>query len=143
MNNDSMTGRAAKYADAEQAQIDDATVTPSGIDPADYAVHVRQEMPETGVARCIKLSSANPWLPLLPQDPNRQSAVILAIDNDVYICSSLETAMLSAGAATYAHAFYLPAGTPIPISNRGAYWVACTTTASTSRVSVLINRNES
>jgi hypothetical protein len=47
-----------------------------------------------------------------------------------------------AGSDTGTDGFYLPAGIAVPIANQGAFWVACTTTSTSTRVSVIISRNE-
>ena len=106
------------------------------------AVPVRNESPAQGNARCISLSAANPVLLLLPQDPRRRSAILLAPDNDVYLASSPELAQTAQGSASSGQAFYLPAGVPVPVVNKAALWAAATTTASTSRVSVLISKDD-
>jgi hypothetical protein len=95
--------------------------------------------PETGTARTVTLSAANPALPLLPADTTRRSAVILAVDNDVYLSSDPGQAMTAAssGGATAEGVFYLPAGIGVPWQNTGVLWVAATTTATSSRVSVM------
>lgn len=105
-------------------------------------VPVRNESPARGTARCIRLSAANQVLPLLPQDPRRRHALVLAVDNDVYLCGSLETAQAVAGSTTAADGFYLPKGIAVAIVNKAAHWVAVTTTAAPSRVSVLINQDD-
>ena len=106
------------------------------------AVPVRNETPAQGNARAIILSAANPVLPVLPQDPRRRTALLLAVDNDVYLASSLELAQAAQGSAASGQAFYLPAGVPIPVVNKSALWAASTTTATPSRVSVLISKDD-
>ena len=134
-NNDSMMGRAAKYAEVE--------VEPQEVPAEELGdIHVKVDPPEMGTARCVTLSANNPWLPILGQDPTRKSAVLLAVDNDVYVTSSKEIAMELAGSTTGTDGFYLPAGIAIPVDNQSAYWVACTTTATSTRVSVLVSRDD-
>lgn len=119
------------------------------VDPVDVAlpepfvaIPVRDEAPALAVARCVNLGSANPVRLLLPQDPRRRRAVVLAIDNDVYVASSLELAQAVEGAATGSDAFYLSKGVPLPVTTKAALWVACTTTGSASRVSVLVEKDD-
>jgi hypothetical protein len=106
------------------------------------AVRVRDEQPDLGIPRTFTLSSANPAAQLLPADPGRRSAIILAVDNDVYIGNSLGNVQNVSGGATGAGSVcYLPAGTPIPILNTAAWYVAITTSSGNSRVSVLISKD--
>lgn len=96
---------------------------------------------DQGIPRTVALSGSNPFRPLLPQDPSRRRAVVLAADNDVWICSSLEIAQAVAGTATGSDAFYLPKGIAVDIRNHSACWVAATTTSTGSRVSVLVEKD--
>ncbi len=105
------------------------------------AIRVRPESPDAGIARTVTLSSANPVAQLLPRDETRRSAVILAVDNDVWISYNQGTAEDLSGTSTAGGAFYLPAGIGIPIDNRGQIWVSPTTFATNSRVSVLVGRD--
>lgn len=118
-------------------------------DPAESAlpepmigVPVRDEAAALGNWRVVKLSGANPVKQLLPQDPHRRSAVVLAVDNDVYVASSPELAGNDQGTTTGSSGFYLPKGVPIPVRNKAACYAAATTVASVSRVSVLVERND-
>jgi hypothetical protein len=131
---------------AKMASQDLAAPPEAGYDdslPETYpVVSVRDESPAQVVARCVTLSSANPVKALLPQDPRRRSAVLLAVDNDVYVASSLELAQAAEGSTSSEAAFYLPAGVGIPVVSKGALWCAATTTASISRISVLISKDD-
>lgn len=95
--------------------------------------------PEIGGARTVTLSANNPALPLLPRDTTRRSAVILAVDNDVYLSNDPGQAMTAAasGGATAEGVFYLPAGIGLPWQNTDQLWAAATTTGTSSRVSVM------
>lgn len=95
--------------------------------------------PETGTARTITLSPNNPVLPLLPRDTTRRSAVVLAVDNDVYLSSDpgQATTAAASGGATAEGVFYLPAGIALPWQNTDQLWAAVTTTGTSSRVSVM------
>lgn len=108
------------------------------------AIPVRDEAPALAVARCVTLSASNPVKLALPQDPRRRSAVLLAVDNDVYIAASKELGEEAAnsGGATSEYAFYLPAGIGIPVVSKAALWAAVTTTSTSSRLSVLINKDD-
>jgi hypothetical protein len=95
--------------------------------------------PDTGGARTVTLSANNPVLPVLPRDTTRRSAVILAVDNDVYLTSDPGQAANAAasGGATAEGVFYLPAGIGVPWQNTDQLWAAVTTTGTSSRVSVM------
>lgn len=134
---------------AKQAEVTQLAGQVPLVDPVEAAlpepapaVPVRDEAPAQSIPRCITLSAANPVLPLLPQDPRRRSAVVLAVDNDVYIAGSADLANAAQGSPASPHAFYLPAGIAVPVDTKAASWVACTTTATSSRVSVLINKDD-
>lgn len=95
--------------------------------------------PEIGGARTVTLSTNNQVLPLLPRDTTRRSAVILAVDNDVYLSADPGQAQNAAasGGATAEGVFYLPAGIALPWGNTDQLWAAVTTTGTSSRVSVM------
>lgn len=126
----------ARAADQETPLEEVRTVT--GYDLP--AVRTAEELPALGRGYVIVLGPANPVLRLLPQDPQRRSAVVLAVDNDVYIGDSKEnvTAAQAAGTAGTT-AMYLPAGIALPVSNKAAWYAGATTTGTSSRVSVLIS----
>lgn len=105
-------------------------------------VSVRNESPAIGIGQCISLSTAESVKLILPQDPRRRHALLLAVDNDVWIAGSREVAQLAEGSTAGSFAFYLPKGVPVPIINKGAWWVAATTTASVSRISVMVDRDD-
>ena len=54
----------------------------------------------------------------------------------------LEMAEAAAGSATSVTAAYLPACIGIPIDNRSAWWAAATTTATNSRVTIIVSKDE-
>jgi hypothetical protein len=105
-------------------------------------VPVRVETPAQGVGNVVTLSTANPVLQLLPQDPRRRGAVVLAVDNDVYISHSRDLAAFTQGTATGTQAGYLPAGIGVPINSKNAWYVAATTLATSSRVTVFVFKDD-
>lgn len=110
--------------------------------PVPYtAVRVRPEPPGLGTARTVTLSSANPVLPLLGQDGQRRDCIVIAVDNDVWLATDQGLAQQVAGGGSAEGAFYLPAGIGLPLTFQGQLWTACTTTATSSRVSVLITKD--
>lgn len=112
-----------------------------------YLVATRSDMPEETIPRTLVLGASNPYLAALPRDMRRRRAVIVAIDNDVILAESKELAQavatLVAGgtaAAALSTGFYLPKGVALPLESRDWMFAAATTTASTSRVSVVVER---
>lgn len=133
------TARKAKAAAAAHAE---AGMTASGdAPPASRPVPVREALGSLGSARVIVLGAQQPQRQLLPADPKRRAAIVLAVDNDVYITADEGTASGIAGTTTAMSGFYLPAGIAIPVESAAEFWVACTTTATTSRVSVLYSKD--
>jgi hypothetical protein len=114
-------------------------------DPGEYAaVRVRDDAPDLGTTRTIVLSSTNPSQQLLPRDDQRRSAIIVAVDNAVWWGFTEGPVQdLSDVSSGGGNAFYLPAGTCIPILSKAPAWVSPTTTGSVSRVSVAIFRDSS
>lgn len=123
--------------------------TPSLVDPADTdlpetvpVVSVRAEAPAQTIANVAVLNASNTVRPVLPQDPRRRRAVIIAVDNDVYLASSLEVAQAAEGTASSTLAFYLPKSLVLTIESKGALWASATTTATASRVSVMVEKDD-
>lgn len=137
------TARRQQAAEQDQlARYETILAGEAGPDGHAYAaIRVRPEAPDSGTARTVTLSPAYQVARLLPADPQRRGAVVLAVDNDVYLTQSEGLARDVAGGSSALQAFYLPAGIGIPIANQGQYWVAATTAATSSRVSVLIDRD--
>jgi hypothetical protein len=102
-------------------------------------VAVDSLVPEIGGARTVTLDVNNPAIPLLPRDTTRRSALILAVDNDVYLSNDPGQAMTAAnsGGATAEGVFYLPKSVPVPWQNTDQLWAAVTTTGTSSRISVM------
>jgi len=112
------------------------------ITPVEITGDVKIVSPAMGYAQCNLLGSANQVMLILPQDPLRRNALVLAVDNDVYLCSSKETAQAAAATTTSSAGFYLPKSILMAVPSKGAVWAACSTTAQTSRVSVFVARDE-
>jgi hypothetical protein len=111
-------------------------------DPGEYAaIRVRDEAPDQGIIRTVLLTAAQPVNLLLPRDDQRRSAVILAIDNDVFVTKSQGLANDVAGVQTSTQVGYFPAGIALPINNQEEWWVAATTTATNTRITVIVNRD--
>lgn len=142
----------AKQAEAT-AQV---TVSAGTADPVEMglpepfpAIPVRDEAPAQGTGRTISLSANNPVRPLLPQDPRRRRAVVVAVEKPAVICQSLDLAQAANGAANTGsiEGFYLPVGVPFPMLNKAAWWVTYTTTdapgaGAVNHVSVLVEKDD-
>jgi len=130
--------------DTARRQRDAESLADEPVAQQDYLVKgkpvaVDSLAPEIGNSRTVTLSANNPVLPLLPRDTTRRSAVVLAVDNDVYLSNDPGQAQNAAasGGATAEGVFYLPAGIGVPVENTDQLWAAVTTTATSSRVSVM------
>lgn len=138
-----MVDTARKQAAAEQAQLQELHSAIAGPDAAGSyeAIRVREDPADLGTARTVTLSSANPFAQLLPRDDARRTAVVLAIDNDVWISYNQGTAEDLSGTSGAGSAFYLPAGLMCPVLSKAQLWVSPTTLTGTSRVSAIISRD--
>lgn len=134
--------RPGGLVDSARQPDPNPVITPPSVvtDPTPYpAVRVRVEAPDLATARTITLGANNPVLRLLPRDAQRRSAVILAVDNDVYLSNNEGAARDAEGSKTSEGAFYLLQGLGIPLDTQGEIWVSATTVATTSRVSVFVS----
>lgn len=104
------------------------------------AVRTIVESGDLATAMTVTLGSLNQWSLLLPGDQHRRSAVVLAIDNDVYLTHDQGSAISVAGTSTGTQGFYLPAGIAVPVESTAPVYVAATTTTTNSRVSAMIYR---
>ena len=130
--------------DAARRQRDAESLADLPVGQQDYLVKgkpvaVDSLPPEIGGARTVTLGANNTALPLLPRDTTRRSAVILAVDNDVYLSADPGQAMTAAasGGATAEGVFYLPKSIAVPWQSTDQLWAAATTTGTDSRVSVM------
>lgn len=130
----------AQAAQQETPEVHAEIGTVSG--RPEIIVPVADQLPALGRGYVVVLGAANPVLPLLPQDPKRRSAIVIAVDSAVYLASTRNDAQASAGGAGGMTACYLPAGVAIPVLNAAAWYAAATTLAAPSRVSVLISLDD-
>lgn len=141
---------------AKQAEATAQAAAAGAADPAELAlpepfpaVPVRDEATAQGTGRSVSLSAANPVRQLLPQDPRRRRAVIVAVEKPAVVCQSLELAQ-AANASPNTGAiegFYLPVGLPMVMANKAAWWVTFTTTdapgaGAANHVSVLVEKDD-
>lgn len=140
--NDSHLGRVQKYADQESSDYAQAAAEPEPqYQPRD--VRVRSCAPEqTRLFTKIVSTGTQPVDLLLPQDPNRNRAVVTALDEPVVLCSTKELAQdprnAGTGAGLPAAGYVLSIGTQLIIESRGAVWIAATS-ATAGRVSVMVD----
>lgn len=110
--------------------------------PSLHAVPTRTERAEETIYRTtVVLASA--VRQLLPQDPGRYRATIMSIDQDIVLCDSKDQATNADNTATNVpqpQGTYWFKGIPLVIESKGLCWVANTSTASATRVSVVIER---
>jgi hypothetical protein len=129
---------AAARGQAQQVPAADPPAIPEA--PSVEAVPVRPVAAEEAVYRTMSLAAAAARQ-LLPQDPGRVRAVIVAIDNPVVLCATKELAQDAANQVTstpYPTGFYLPVGVPLVVMNKSLVWVASTSASLASRISVVV-----
>lgn len=126
---------------AEAHQADIASVEPNMLPvPVDIiggegAIWSTRVIPAGGAVR------------ILPTDPMRRNAIVMAIDNPIVLCQTQELAQAAANTATgtpYPTGFYLPSSgnNAVPLRARGEVWAANTSASATTRVSILVERSE-
>jgi hypothetical protein len=116
----------------------EATAQGAAIEP----VPTRQTAADESVPRTLLLQ-IGATRQLLPQDPGRKSAVLIALDNSVVICANKELAQDAnnqASPLTYPTGAVLPVGVPVTITSKALHWAANPSTTSTSRISVFTER---
>jgi hypothetical protein len=141
---------------AKQAEVTAQQGPGPAIDPVEMAIPepfaaipVRDEAPAQGTGRTQGLSAARPVLQLLPQDPRRRRAVVLAVEKPAVVCQSVDLATAANGQPNTGgiEGFYLPVGVPLVLVNKAAWWVTYTSTdapgaGAVSHVSVLVEKDD-
>lgn len=128
--------RARKAEEEKRRAAENPEVAEDGY----TAIRVRSESPDIVNAYMVILNAGAPQV--LPRDIGRQRAVILAVDQDIWLSHSQGTASGFANSATaLGSAFYLPVGVPIPCDSTGQLFGVPTNTGASCRVSVLVTRN--
>jgi hypothetical protein len=139
-------GRVDSVSAAAAAEMPPTTTQPEDAPAVGFTVPVRVQTPEECVPRTQILSTTNPFLQILPRDMRRCKAVIVPVTNAIYLCESADLAgqiatNVIAGTTTIqGMGAYLPANVGIPIEHRDAMYAAIASTASTSPVSVIVQR---
>lgn len=141
--NDSIIARAEKYAGIESAQIEAIPDSPAA---ETYDIYVKVDSPEQVGAYTVVLSSMNPNQLLLPKDPCRKRAVVVAVDGPVVLSGSLEESQDPRNASTAtglaASGFVLPQGLPgLVVEDEAPLWVSLVGDTAL-RVSVIVERYE-
>lgn len=125
------------HVDAKNAELEAQSVSMG-------PVPVRVDIPEGAVYRTMALNGGG-VRQLMPQDPWRERALVLAIDEDVILCATKELAQDAANQVSsvpYPTGFYLSKGIPLPLRNKSLVWVANSSSGTATRVSVVVERNE-
>ena len=113
---------------------DDARPAPSG----------RPQERYRGVYTTVQLTANDPVQNILPEDPDRVEAYVIALDNDIVIGTQnqVRAEQNTTADVPYPIGSYVPAKTaggsfiPFPVRDCNAVFAGVTTTASNSRVSV-------
>lgn len=102
-----------------------STEIPEILDEGLFVVPVRQDQADLSNYTSMVLNSKNPVQLLVPRDPTRKRATVLA-DNNVILASSSAVAGQATLLATTSTllGFYLPANTPLQIESVAPVWVA-------------------
>lgn len=133
--------------------IADGTVRVHIDNPEDLKGDLTEEIePQHFVCTTFSLAAATPNNPngntaqVLYLDTLRKNAVILSIDSAVVVCHTWRQTQDPANqvaAVPFPDGYYLPIGVPLEIDGTGPLWVVATQIATSSRVSVAINRRGS
>jgi hypothetical protein len=107
-------------------------------------VSVDPERPECAIFRTLVLQPVQARQ-LVPRDPRRRRAMIMAIDEPVIICNTQDQASSPdnlAAAVPYPAGFWLPAGIPVYLESRDLAWAFNPNATTPTRVSVMTERHE-
>jgi hypothetical protein len=113
---------------------DEARPAPSG----------RSQERYRAVYTTVQLTASDPVQDILPEDPDRVEAYVIALDNDIVIGTrnQVSAEQNTAAGVPYPIGAFIPAKTtggsliPFPVKDCNAVYAGVTTTASNSRVSV-------
>jgi hypothetical protein len=131
----------AAHVTAHQAEL---AGTVPGTGPVPVQGSVRSERPRDAVWRTM-VFQAGQARQLLPQEPQRYRAVIIAVDQPVIICMNKDLATAPDNQFTvegFPTGFWLPAGIAIVVESRALAWAVNPSQAAAAHVSVLIERHE-
>jgi hypothetical protein len=110
-----------------------------------FLIPVRQDSADlTTYFTAVAATGTNPVLLLLPRDPMRFRATIMAIDEPVVLANTKDLATNAANAVTNVPnptGFYLPVSIPVVIMSKGPCYVAATS-ATPTRISVAVEKYE-
>lgn len=113
--------------------------------PEMNSVPVLLSVPEGVVFSAMSLATSG-VRQLMPQDPFRQRAVVLSIDQDVVLCQTKEQAQAAANIGSSATSppigFYLSKGVTLELKNQSLVYVANSSSSNATRVSLMVERNE-
>lgn len=140
--NDSVIARAEKYAGITAGETEAVPEVP---DAGNFDLFVKVDSPEQTDAFTIVLSAANPYQLLIPKDPTRRRATVLAVDGAVVLSSSLEQSQdprnASTAAGLGASGFVASQAVPLVVESQAPLWVSLVGSTAL-RVSVIVERYE-
>lgn len=102
------------------------------------SIRVRPEAADTGTVRTVTLGVNNQVLRIVGRDSLRRSAHIIAVDNPVYLSGNLGVAQDAAAGEVTEGVGYIPVGMVVPVPSQAEMYIAATTTATPSRVTVIV-----
>jgi len=153
MTHDPGSRHAAAINAAVQAEPDAAHVAAhqaelagemSNLTPVPVQGLVHTARADTGTYRTMVLQGAQARQ-LLPQDPQRFMAYVMAIDYPIILCDNKDLATSPDNSTTnipYPQGAYLPTGIMVPILNKGLCWAVNTNANTATRIFTLVERYE-
>lgn len=131
--------------DQDQAEVAFAAEgSSSNMTPVPVQGTVRVATAEDAVYRTLVLQPSA-YRQLVPQDPDRYSFYVLAVDQPVILCSTKDLASSPDNQTAnipYPTGFYLPTALPVLFRSKGLVWAVNTSSSSAARVSVVVERYE-
>jgi hypothetical protein len=137
------SGSAQELPDAAAVAMHQSDLV--SVQPDMQPVPVDSVRPNTGVYNTVVIQPGA-IRELLPQDPTRRTAFLMSIDQDIVLAANKDlagNAQNQVASVPYPVGGYLPKLTLLPLTNRGLLWAANTSTSVATRVTVIVERDES
>jgi hypothetical protein len=131
---------------AQQSAQAEVTYIPADNPPVDTIIPVRPDVAEECIPRTLQLSVTNPVLQILPRDMRRTRAIVIPTANPVYLTESVDlaqqiaTTVIAGTTTTQSQGGYIPVNVGVPLDHRDAMYAAISATATTSPVTVIVQR---